>query len=160
MRRMKGVLAAFTAMMFASGIAWAQVSVQGDVRIVFGDDEQKVLKNYYEKEIVEKAWEKAEKEGKGKGKGKGRKGLPSGLAKKAKLPPGILKQLEAGAILPPDLQNQAQPLPREVEERLKPLPPDKVRVVVGTDIVIMDKTTQKIFDVMRDVAILAHDITK
>jgi hypothetical protein len=35
-----------------------------------------------------------------------------------------------------------------------------VRVVVGTDVIILDKTTQKILDIIRDVAILTRDITK
>jgi hypothetical protein len=94
-------------------------------------------------------------------KGRQGKGLPPGLAKQNKLPPGIAKQLERGAILPSDLQREMRPLPRELEIRLKPLSsPNQVRVTVGTDILIMDKETRKILDVMRDVALLTHDVTK
>ncbi|MBI4401153.1 MAG: hypothetical protein HY581_05940 [Nitrospirae bacterium] len=162
MLRMMVAMVGLTAMLFIVGSARAQVSIQGGVRIVFGDDEQQTIKNYYGKEIIEKALEQSEKEGKGKGKGKGkgRKGLPPGLAKKAKLPPGIEKQLERNGTLPQGLEKEMEPLPRELEERLKPLPPDHVRVVVGTDIIVMNKTTQKILDIVRDVAQLHHDITK
>ena len=164
MRRSIRAAAGFTAMLFMVGITlWPQVSMGGDVRIVFGEDEQRVIKDYYGREIIEKAQARAEQEGKGKGKGHGRqgKGLPPGLAKKNKLPPGIQKQLERGAILPVDLQSEIQPLPRELEVRLKPLPSsNQVRVTVGTDILIMDKETRKILDVMRDVALLAHDVSK
>lgn len=157
----KHMVAGVVAALLVCGPAWAQVSMKGDVHISFGDDEQKAIKDYYGREIIEKAQEKAEKEGKGHGKGKKKKGLPPGLAKQNKLPPGIAKQLERGAILPADLEKEMQPLPRELEIRLKPLSsPNQVRVTVGTDIVIMDKTTRKVLDVMRDVALLAHDISK
>ncbi len=164
MLRMALAVTGFTAMVFMTDGAGAQVSVQGDVRIVFGDDEQSTIRDYYGREIIEKAREqevKGQGKGKGKGHGKGKKGLPPGLAKKNKLPPGIAKQLERGAVLPAELEKEIQPLPRDLEVRLKPLPSsNQVRVTVGTDILIMDKDTKKIIDVMRDVALLAHDISK
>jgi hypothetical protein len=162
----KQMVAGMVAALLVCGPAWAQVSMKGDVHISFGDDEQRAIRDYYERDIVEKAREKEDrKEGKGKGKGHGKgkkgKGLPPGLAKQNKLPPGIAKQLERGAILPADLDREMRPLPRELEVRLKPLSsPNQVRVTVGTDILIMDKETRKILDVMRDVALLTHDITK
>jgi hypothetical protein len=162
----KQMVAGMVAALLVCGPAWAQVSMKGDVHISFGADEQRAIKDYYGREIIEKARERSERDdgpGKGKGHGKGRqgKGLPPGLAKQNKLPPGIAKQLERGAILPSDLQREMRPLPRELEIRLKPLSsPNQVRVTVGTDILIMDKETRKILDVMRDVALLTHDVTK
>lgn len=157
----KQTVAGLAGVLFMAGIVGAEVSMQGDVRIVFGQEEQKAIRDYYGKEIVERARERADQEeGKGKGHGKGRKGLPPGLAKKAKLPPGIQKQLERGGTLPPGLENEMEPLPKELDVRLKPLPPYHVRVTVGTDVLILDKETRKILDVIRDVAILQHDITK
>ena len=161
MNRCMRMIAGAMTILLMGGPAWAQVSMKGDVHISFGDDEQKAIKDYYGREIIEKAQEKAEKEGKGHGKGKKKKGLPPGLAKKNKLPPGIQKQLERGAVLSADLEREMQPLPRDLEIKLKPLPsPGQVRVTIGTDIVILDKTTRKVLDVMRDVALLAHDISK
>lgn len=151
------IAASCAAILFLAWSAQADVAVRGDVHISFGEDEQRIIKDYYGREIIVKA----EKAAKGKGKGKKHKGLPPGLAKKNKLPPGIQMQLERGAILSADLQREIQPLPRELEIRLRPLPsPNHVRVTVGTDILIMDKETRKILDVMRDVALLAHDLSK
>jgi hypothetical protein len=53
-----------------------------------------------------------------------------------------------------------EPLPKEVEVRMKQLPPECTRVVIGTDVIILDKTTQKILDIIHDVAILARDIAR
>lgn len=148
------------AVLVLSGSAQAEVSVQGDVRISFGDNDQRVIREYYQKQSARSAGEEP-RGGKGRGHGKGRKDLPPGLAKQSKLPPGIRKQIERGAILPPDLEREAQPLPRELEARLTPLPSsDQVRVTIGADILILDKQTKKVVDVMRDVLQLAHDISK
>jgi hypothetical protein len=70
------------------------------------------------------------------------KKLPPGLAKKEKLPPGLAKR----DTLPPGLQGE--PLPTELEARLSPLPGAYARVKVGGDIVLMDKKTRVVFDVV------------
>ncbi len=147
--------AALTVGLVVAGTTWAAVSVQGEVQIIFSSEERRIVREYYSKEIVEKAWEQH-----GKAKGKGKKGLPPGLAKREKLPPGLQKQLQRNGTLPPGLQGKLEPLPQEVEVRLRPLPPDRVRVVIGTDVIILDKTTQKILDIIRDVAVLARDIAR
>ena len=142
------------------GPAQAEVSVQGDVRISFGDNDQRAIRDYYGKQTGGPDREEP-RGGKGKGHGKGKKKLPPGLAKQGKLPPGIRKQIERGAILQPDIVKEAQPLPRELEARLAPLPSsDQIRVTIGADILILDKQTKKVVDVMRDVVQLAHDISK
>ena len=144
-------------MLALAGGTGAAATVQGGVQVIFTPEERTIIKQYYSREIVEKAWEA---EGKGKAKGKGKQGLPPGLAKREKLPPGLQKQLQRNGTLPPGLQKKLEPLPEAVEVRLKPLPPDHVRVVVGTDVLILDKTTQKILDIIRDVAVLASDIAR
>jgi hypothetical protein len=133
------------------GGVWAAVSVQGKVEIVFTPQERQIIREYYSKEIIEQA---------GGAKGKGKKGLPPGLAKREKLPPGIQKQLRRNGTLPPGLEKKMEPLPKEVEVRMKQLPPECTRVVIGTDVIILDKTTQKILDIIHDVAILARDIAR
>jgi hypothetical protein len=137
-----------------AGGTWAAVTVQGGVQIVFTPEERRIIKEYYSKDIIVQAQEQA-----GQGKGK-RKGLPAGLAKGEKLPPGLQKQIERNGTLPPGLQKKVEPLPRDREVRLRQLPPEYARVTVGTDVIILDKTTQKILDLIRDVAVLARDITK
>jgi len=82
------------------------------------------------------------------------------LAKREKLPPGLQKQLQKNGTLPPGLQKKIEPLPTTLEGRLRRLPPDAERVVIGRDVIILDKTTQKILDIIREIAILHRDITK
>ena len=71
------------------------------------------------------------------------KGLPPGLAKRhGELPPGLAKRQK----LPPGLQYE--PLPRDLDRRLAPLPSSYIRVRVGQDIVLMDGRTHVVLDVI------------
>jgi len=75
------------------------------------------------------------------------KGMPPGLAKRnGNLPPGLAKRDE----LPPGLQGE--PLPYELEKELRKFPSTYVRVRVGRDIVLMDRKSRVIFDVVYGVA--------
>ncbi len=58
--------------------------------------------------------------------------LPPGLRKRDKLPPGL----------------QGEPLPAELERALAPLPGNYARVRVGQDIVLFDRRTRVVYDVM------------
>lgn len=79
---------------------------------------------------------------------KKKKGLPPGLAKRnGGLPPGLAKRDK----LPPGLQSA--PLPYDLEDRLTRLPESYVRVRIGRDIVLMDKVTRVVFDVMYGAAL-------
>ncbi len=51
-------------------------------------------------------------------KGYNRDNLPPGLAKKDRLPPGIRKQLVRDGTLPPGLDRDVQPLPKDVDSWL------------------------------------------
>ncbi len=84
------------------------------------------------------------KKHKDKGKKK-HKGLPPGLAKKKQLPPGLAKRQS----LPPGLQKQA--LPEEVTRHLPPPPKGTERVIVDNDVVLVEKGTQIVLDIIRDV---------
>lgn len=80
-------------------------------------------------------------------KGK-RKTFPPGLAKRdGGLPPGLAKRDK----LPPGLQSET--LPYELETQLSPLPEAYVRVRVGQDIVLMDRRSRVVFDVVYGVAL-------
>ena len=87
------------------------------------------------------------KAGKGSGKG-GKSGLPPGLAKRDSLPPGLQKQLDRNGRLPPGLDRKA--LPEELEDRL-PKRTDTERVIVDNDVVLIQKGTDLVLDVIRDV---------
>ena len=78
-------------------------------------------------------------------------GLPPGLAKKDRLPPGLEKQVRQRGTLPPGLQKRLHPLPGDLEIRLPKLPKGMIRVVIGADVVLMDTFSNVILDVIEDV---------
>ena len=78
--------------------------------------------------------------------------LPPGLAKRGgNLPPGLEKQLERNGTLPPGLQKRLQPCPVELERRLPPLEAGYGRGVIGAHVVIYNRSTNVIVDIVKDV---------
>jgi hypothetical protein len=78
--------------------------------------------------------------------------LPPGLAKRGgNLPPGLEKHLERNGTLPPGLQKRIEPCPEELERQLPPLPPEYRRAVIGAHVVILNRNTNVIVDIMKDV---------
>ncbi len=108
-----------------------------------------------EKQIIEKYFKNAKTESSQsedknkKTKNKKNKELPPGLAKKEKLPPGLAKQLEKNGTLPPGLAKRD--LPEDLNAKL----PDPVegleRTIVDNAVVLVEKTTGKIVDILKDV---------
>lgn len=96
-----------------------------DVR--FNDNDRRYIRNYYHKKT---------------------KGLPPGLAKKGKIPPGHARKLARHGHLPHDTPYAY--LPRHLEENLGHLPSGYIRVRVGQDIVLMNRKTRVIMDVIHD----------
>jgi hypothetical protein len=74
-------------------------------------------------------------------------GLPPGLAKKDRLPPGLEKQLVRNGTLPPGLQKRLYPVPVELERRLPPPPPDCTHRLISGHIVLLNRKTNLIVDV-------------
>ena len=74
-----------------------------------------------------------------------RSGLPPGLAKRDRLPPGLERQLQRNGTLPPGLQKKVQPLPGVCAARLPRLPRDWARVVLSGRIILLDPS-QRIVD--------------
>jgi hypothetical protein len=68
----------------------------------------------------------------------GGEGLPPGLAKRDRLPPGLEKQLRRNGHLPPGLEKKVRPLPRSCEVRLPRLPSEITRVVIGNYVILRD----------------------
>lgn len=66
-----------------------------------------------------------------------RSGLPPGLAKRDRLPPGLERHLERNGTLPPGLQKRVQPLPSSCDARLPRLPRDWSRVVLSGRIILL-----------------------
>lgn len=106
-----------------------RVVVEGDhgmVDIAFNDHDRYLIRDYYG--------------------GAKYKGLPPGLAKKGKLPPGIQKQLVRNGQLPPGLQYER--FPADLERRLSRLPADYARVIVDGSFVLFNERTRVVFDIM------------
>lgn len=85
-----------------------------------------------------------------------RSDLPPGLAKRDHLPPGLQKHLERDGTLPPGLQKRIQPFPEDLERRLPRLPESCYcdRRVIGVDVIIVNRRTQKILDIIHDILTL------
>ncbi len=78
---------------------------------------------------------------------KGQKKAPPGLAKRGgDLPPGLAKR----DTLPPGLQGRV--LPAVLEAQLTLLPQSYVRVTIGADVVLLNRDTRVVLDVIYGVA--------
>jgi hypothetical protein len=84
--------------------------------------------------------------------------LPPGLAKRGgHLPPGLAKRsgnlppgLSRGQVVTADDREQMLPLPQELEIRLPPPPHEVIRRILGHDILMISKQTNKVLDVLHD----------
>lgn len=106
-----------------------------------------------EKQIIEKYFKKTKDETnvsdeKNKKKNK-QKGLPPGLAKKEKLPPGLAKQLERNGTLPPGLAKRN--LPADLNAELADPVEGLERAIVDNAVVLVEKATGRIVDILKDV---------
>ena len=78
--------------------------------------------------------------------------VPAGLAKRdATLPPGRRQRLHPNSMLPAGSQNAVEPLPAELERRLRPLYSGYSRGTIGKDVVLVDDRSRRVKDVLRDV---------
>jgi hypothetical protein len=106
-------------------------SDRGGTRIVFSVQDRDIIREYYRNRYAN---------------------LPPGLAKRGgDLPPGLKKHLERDGTLPPGLQKRVEPFPVELERRLAPIPTTCSRVTLGVDILILDRRTQRILDIVHDI---------
>lgn len=71
--------------------------------------------------------------------------MPPGLARREHLPPGLVKRDR----LPRGLRGRG--LPADLERQLHALPSGYVRIVVGNDLVLMNRTSREVLDIYRDV---------
>jgi hypothetical protein len=73
--------------------------------------------------------------------------LPPGLAKRDRLPPGLERQLVVRGTLPPGLQKKMRPCPPDMERMLPPPPPNYAHVVIGGNLVLLNRVNFQIADV-------------
>lgn len=78
-------------------------------------------------------------------------GLPPGLAKRSELPPGLQKHLQRNGKLPPGLQKRLEAFPRELEVRLPGIPDIWGRVILGRHVILIDRRTHRILDIIENV---------
>jgi hypothetical protein len=150
-RHLGMTLACFLACTLAGGVAMAQGNSNGHgngkghnkhqggqgeqqggyVQFGFGAHDREVISSYYSNRS---------------------QGLPPGLAKRGgNLPPGLEKQLARNGTLPPGLQKKLEPCPPELEQRLPPIPADYRRAVIDAHIVVINRHTNVIVDIFKDV---------
>lgn len=98
------------------------------VRVVFTDHDRRLIGDYYAPRY---------------------KSLPPGLAKRDRLPPGHAWRARHNERISDEARWRY--LPFELEQRLTRLPPEYVRVIVGTDVVIMNVRTRVVVDILEDV---------
>ena len=72
------------------------------------------------------------------------------------VPPGLRNQIAISSPMPPELQPKLLPFPPPLERRLIRLPKPWERAVIGPDVVIVNRKTQQVSDLMRSVLIPAH----
>ncbi|MCH8320370.1 MAG: hypothetical protein IH790_05365 [Acidobacteria bacterium] len=109
----------------------AGVAVEIDVR-VFGEGQEATIRAWFSNK-------------------KNLEGLPPGLAKRERLPAGLERQLKKNGSMPPGLQKRVHFFPLDLERSLPELPKGVVRVVIGVDILLLDKTSNTILDIVREV---------
>jgi hypothetical protein len=73
-------------------------------------------------------------------------GLPPGLAKREGLPPGLENHLRRNGTLPPGLAKKIAPMPRALDARLGPCPPDARRGIIGGIAVMYNSRTGLVID--------------
>ena len=112
--------------------AAALALVDKDRPAVFLPEERRIIRDYYQSGATA--------------------GLPPGLAKRGgKLPPGLQKQLQKNGTLPPGLQKRLQPIPTDLDRRLPPVPEIWERVIIGRHVILLDRRTNRILDIIENV---------
>lgn len=81
--------------------------------------------------------------------GVSRADLPPGLAKRDRLPPGLARQIQRNGTLPPGLSGHR--LPDDLLHRLPRRGDGYDRVIVGSDVILIERGTRLILDIMENV---------
>lgn len=114
------------------------------VRGVFSEIERRIIDRYFGKDTDLDDEETEAFKAKGR-----HKGLPPGLAKRGSLPPGLARHVRLYGALPPGLQKRV--LPEELEALLPERPEGEVRVIVDDDVLLIERATGFVLDVIEDV---------
>jgi hypothetical protein len=115
-----------------TGPRYGEVEVRDphySVSVVFTDHDRRLIHDFYEPRYRK---------------------LPPGQVKKGRLPPGHAWRVRLNQ--PVHEEAQLRYLPYALDQRLSRLPPEYVRVIIGTDVVIMNTRTRVVVDLLEDVA--------
>lgn len=154
------VLLSLAAWLVFNNQAFAESSVAGQIakqsaEIVFTETERALIHEYFGHadggDQDQEVRREVDKKGK---KGKKDKGMPPGLAKRESLPPGLQRQLDKNGALPPGLQKKA--LPSDLQSRLPPAHSGYERVIVDTNVLLVETATGIVRDIIADVV---RDVT-
>lgn len=74
--------------------------------------------------------------------------MPPGLAKKGGMPPGLAKKLARGYYIEPEYRHYVYAVPVDLERRLPPPPRDCRHALIDGHIVLMNRNTHMVLDVM------------
>ena len=134
-----------SAILLAAGSrqAFAEASITD---VVLTEIERRLIASYYQDH-----YDQFEREG---GKNK-HKSLPSGLAKRGTLPPGLQKQLVRNGTLPPGLEWRS--LPADLQVQLPHRPADQRLVILDDRVMLIQAATNLILDVLTVAAVDAID---
>lgn len=126
--------------------AASETVVAQAVEAIFNAIEKRLINDYFAKKAV----------GKGKVKIKPKKAgksgsTPPGLAAKKTLTPGHARRLERKGTLPPGLAKRD--LPSDLASLLPPVRPGHKRYIVGNDVVLIERATGLILDILFGVAL-------
>jgi Ni/Co efflux regulator RcnB len=142
----------FLALALLAGVAaWPAVMVpsahaQRAAEAVFNELEKRLIRDFFG---VKVSGQKAKSAAKAKSGKKGKSDeMPPGLAKKENLPPGLQKQLQKNGTLPPGLAKRD--LPSGLEGRL-PKRKGQKRLIVGNDVVLIERATGLVLDILEGV---------
>ena len=116
------------------------------------DDEDRGDKKNKNKKNKDKK-NKNKSEGKSKGKSKD---MPYGLSKRESLPPGLQKQFDKNGRLPQGLAKRN--LPTELQSKLITRPSEQEVTIVDNDVVLLDKVSGVVLDVIYDVVVNGQKI--
>jgi len=114
-----------------TGPRYGEVAVRDphySVRAVFTDHDRRLINDYYEPRY---------------------RNLPPGQAKRDRLPPGHAWRARHNQPIHEDARWRY--LPNELDQRLSRLPPEYARVIIGTDVVIMNVRTRVVVDMLEDI---------
>ena len=126
----------------------ATAAVEKAIDAGFSELERQIIERYFGGYPAEEEQEMDETKSSKKGK---KKGLPPGLAKKEKLPPGLERQLQRNGTLPPGLAKRE--LPEDLDQQLPEPAEGFERTIVENAVVLVEKATGRIADIIQDVVV-------